>query len=224
MKQMLYTKPGATTQTEYEAMTESEWISLREAAEILGVHPATVRIWADKGELPSRRTPGKHRRFRKSDVLRYAETQGELQPLEVQLIIQNALGHTRLQVGGGNLTNMAWYESMSEETRRNLRQQGLHTMEVIRKYLSSGAPDEQLSMAITAGKDYAAFLSADGLSLADAVRGFFYFSDFVIHSILSWSEITPQRNTMADWGLLLRQVNTFINTILLSIIEYYEAE
>ena len=207
-----------------EDMSESEWISLHEAAEILGVHPATVRIWADKGDLPSRRTPGKHRRFRKSDVLRYAETQGELQPLEVQLIIQNALGHTRMQVGGGNLTGMSWYSSLDESTRQSLRQEGLHTLEVIRKYLSSGAPDEQLSLAITAGKNYAALLGGEGLSLPDAVRGFFYFSDFVIHSILSWSEITPQRNTMAEWGLLLRQVNTFINTILLSIIEYYEEE
>ena len=44
-------------------MTDFEWVSLRQAAELLGVHPATVRSWADKGELPSRRTPGGHRRF-----------------------------------------------------------------------------------------------------------------------------------------------------------------
>lgn len=205
-------------------MSESEWISLREAAEILGVHPATVRNWADRGDLPSRRTPGKHRRFRKADLLRYAETQGELQPLEVQLIIQNALGHTRMQVGGGTLTRMAWYEAMSEQSRASLRQEGQNTLEAIRKYLASGAPDNLLSSAITAGKHYAALLSNEGLSLADAVRGFFYFSDFVVNSILSWSEITPARNTPADWGNLLRQVNTFINTILLSIIEYYESE
>jgi excisionase family DNA binding protein len=205
-------------------MTDSEWVSLQQAAEILGVHPATVRNWADKGDLPSRRTPGGHRRFRKGDLLHYAETQGELQPLEAQLIIQNALGHTRLEVGGGTLSHMNWYEHIRETTRASLRQEGQHTLEALRKYLATGAPDEQLSSAITIGKNYAALLSGEGLKLPDAVRGFFYFSDFVINSILTWSEITPQRNTMADWGNLLRQVNTFINTILLSIIEYYEAE
>ncbi len=205
-------------------MSDSEWISLREAAEILGVHPATVRNWADRGDLPSRRTPGKHRRFRKADLLRYAETQGELQPLEVQLIIQNALGSTRMQVGGGTLTRMAWYETMNEKSRASLRQEGQNTLESIRRYLASGAPDELLGLAITAGKNYAALLSSEGLSLADAVRGFFYFSDFVVNSILTWSEIAPPRNTPAEWGNLLRQVNTFINTILLSIIEYYESE
>ena len=80
------------------------------------------------------------------------------------------------------------------------------------------------ALAITSGKNYAALLNNEGLSLPDAVRGFFYFSDFVVNSILTWSEITPARNTAAEWGNLLRQVNTFINTILLSIIEYYEAE
>lgn len=41
----------------------SEWVSLRQAADMLGVHPATVRNWADKGDIMSRRTPGGHRRF-----------------------------------------------------------------------------------------------------------------------------------------------------------------
>jgi excisionase family DNA binding protein len=205
-------------------MSESEWVSLRHAAEILGVHPATVRIWADHGDLPSRRTPGGHRRFRRADLRRYAESQGELQPLEVQLIIQNALGHTRMQVGGGTLTHQHWYENLSEATRAELRAEGLRTMEGLRTYLAEGAPDDVLSLAINSGKHYARLLSQDGLKLGDAVRGFFYFSDFVINSVLNWSEITPPRNATPEWSLLLRQVNTFINTILLSIIEYYQSE
>jgi excisionase family DNA binding protein len=205
-------------------MNETEWISLREAADILGVHPATVRNWADKGDLPSKRTAGNHRRFRKSDVLRYGETQTENQPLEVQLIIQNALGLTRMQVGGGNLTQMTWYEQLSDSTRQALRQEGMQTLEGIRSYLAQGAPDSHLAQAITTGKNYARLLSREGLSLADAVRGFLYFSDSVVNSVLNWSEITPPRNSGTDWVQLLRQVHTFVNAILLSIIEYYQAE
>jgi excisionase family DNA binding protein len=141
----------------------SEWVSLRQAAELLGVHPATVRNWADKGELPSRRTPGGHRRFRKADLLQYAETQGELQPLEVQVIIQNALGQTRLQVGDSKLTREAWYAGMSENSREQLRQQGRRVLEGLRDYMASGAPDDKLSVAIRLGKDYAATLSRDRL-------------------------------------------------------------
>lgn len=199
----------------------SEWISLRQAADLLGVHPATVRTWADKGDLPSRRTPGGHRRFRRADLTRYAEAQGELQPLEVQVIIQNALGQTRQQVGGGTLNHEAWYAAMSEKTRESLRVQGRRVLEALRAYIAAGAPDEQLAAAITLGKEYAQALDADGLSLPQAVRGFLYFSDFVLNAILTWSELTPR--SASEWASLLRQVNTFTNGMLLSIIEYYES-
>ncbi len=205
-------------------MSETEWISLRHAAEILGVHPATVRNWADRGDLPSRRTPGGHRRFRKADLLHYAETQGELQPMEVQVIIQNALGQARLQVSGGGMADQPWYTLMSDASRRHMRDKGMETMEAIRRYLAQGAPDDLLAAAIRLGKDYAAALSRDGLSLAQAMRGFFYFTDFVINSVLTWSEITQARTSPADWGTLLRQVNAFIHTMLLSIAEYYDSE
>lgn len=201
----------------------TEWVSLRQAADLLGVHPATVRNWADKGDIASRRTPGGHRRFRKTDLMQQAEKQGELQPLEVQVIIQNALGQTRMQTGAGALGSEPWFAAMSEATRGELRVQGRLVLEALREYLGSGAPDARLASAITLGQVYARVLENDGLTLPQAVRGFLYFSDFVINSILTWSEITPPRNA-GEWATLLRQVNTFINAMLLSIIEYYEAE
>lgn len=208
---------GEQTVTE----STSEWVSLRQAAELLGVHPATVRNWADKGDMPSRRTPGGHRRFRKADLLQYAATQGELQPLELQVIIQNALGQTRMQVSA--LNSEAWYKAMSESSRQQLREQGREVLEALRDYLANNAPDSKLPPAIRLGKQYAEILEADRLTLPQAVRGFFYFSDFVTNSVLTWSEITPPRSA-SEWANLLRQVNTFINAMLLSIIEFYEED
>ena len=205
-------------------MTESEWVSLREAAALLGVHPATVRSWADKGELPSRRTPGGHRRFRRSDLLRQAERHTETQPLEVQVIIQNALGQARMSVSGdGGLSTEPWYAGMQESTRSAMRTMGRNVLEAMREYLAAGAPDSGLARAITLGNDYASILVRDGLTLPQAVRGFFYFSDFVLNAILTWSEITPPRSA-PEWATLVRQVNTFIHAMLLSIIEFYEEE
>ena len=205
-------------------MTEPEWVSLRQAADLLGVHPATVRAWADKGELPSRRTPGGHRRFRRSDLLQQAEKKVEVQPLEVQVIIQNALGQARMSVSGdGGLNAEAWYTAMSDTTRSDLRTMGRNVLDALREYLAAGAPDSALARAIRLGGDYARALIGDGLSLPQAVRGFFYFSDFVINAILTWSEITPPRSA-PEWETLVRQVNTFIHAMLLSIIEFYEEE
>ena len=47
-----------------------EFLSTAEAAELLGVHPSTVRNWAASGRLiPVYRTRGDHRRYRRGDVL-----------------------------------------------------------------------------------------------------------------------------------------------------------
>lgn len=43
-------------------------LSTAEACQILQVHPNTLRRWADQGSLPSVRTPGNLRRFRRDDV------------------------------------------------------------------------------------------------------------------------------------------------------------
>lgn len=39
-----------------------------EVARLLRVDPKTVGRWADSGRLPSFRTPGGHRRFRRTDI------------------------------------------------------------------------------------------------------------------------------------------------------------
>jgi excisionase family DNA binding protein len=202
---------------------ENEWVSLRRAAEILGVHPATVRTWADKGEVASRRTPGGHRRFRLADLERYIRPASEIQPIEVQVILQSALGQTRLQVGDGKLADAPWYTAMSDATRQTLRTQGRALLEDLRAYLAGGAQDAALVRAIEIGKQYAVALTRDDLTLPQAVRGFFYFSDFVMNSVLTWSELAAPRSP-SEWANLLRQVNTFMNTMLLSIIEYYQED
>ncbi len=202
----------------------SEWVSLRHAADMLGVHPATVRNWADRGELASRRTPGGHRRFKRSDLEQLASTHmtADVQPIEVQVIIQNALGRARMGVGDGMLDDIPWYSAMSDHTRAEMRTYGRNLLDALRKFLADDGPDERLSDAIRLGKEYAAALTEDGLTLPQAMRGFFYFSEFVVNAILSWSEITPR--SASEWANLLRQVNNFMNAMLLSMVEYYEEE
>ena len=52
-------------------------LSLKEAAERLGVHPATLRRWADRGDVEVRLTAGGHRRFPLSEIERVGRRSGE---------------------------------------------------------------------------------------------------------------------------------------------------
>jgi excisionase family DNA binding protein len=45
----------------------------REVAAMFGVHPRTVKRWADAGKLPVITTPGGQSRYRPSDVERLIE-------------------------------------------------------------------------------------------------------------------------------------------------------
>lgn len=49
--------------------TGEHLLTTREAADILGVGPTTVKRWSDEGKLPALKTAGGHRRYREVDVL-----------------------------------------------------------------------------------------------------------------------------------------------------------
>jgi excisionase family DNA binding protein len=53
-------------------------LTITEAAELLGVSCTSLRRYANEGKIKVYRIgPGKHRRFRKRDVLDYLETNSE---------------------------------------------------------------------------------------------------------------------------------------------------
>ena len=60
-------KPGT------EAESVAEVFSTRQVAQLLGVGEATVKRWADSGEIDCFRTPGGHRKFRLRDVTGFVQ-------------------------------------------------------------------------------------------------------------------------------------------------------
>jgi len=52
----------------------SDYVKVAEAAEILGVAQATLRIWAEDGKIPMHRNPANgYRLFRRADLERFLE-------------------------------------------------------------------------------------------------------------------------------------------------------
>src|SRR5215469_16104743 len=116
---------------------EDEWLSLRDAAEILGMHPATVRLWADRNELPSRRTSGGHRRFRRTDIEARLRQETERKPSPAaQLLVQSVLGRIRLAFTDGTLTTFSWYTHFDEAARDGYRNLGRHLLELLLRALA----------------------------------------------------------------------------------------
>ena len=202
---------------------KTEWVSLRRAAEILGVHPATVRNWADSGKLSFRRTAGNHRRFDMNVLQQYAQSQAEIRPNELEMMVYNAVGRARIDLGTGRLEGAAWCLALSEPSRARLRVMGRRVLESITAHLLAGAPEENLSEAFDIGKEFASHLMEDELSLQQALGGWVWYCDTVMNSILTYSEIRQPENN-AEWSMLMRQFNMFMHTVMMSIVEYYDAE
>ena len=78
------------------ATAQDEWLNLSDAAALLGVHPSTLRAWSDRGDIPTHRTPGNHRRFRRVDVETWVDSRRQAQATPGQLIVDTVLGRTRI--------------------------------------------------------------------------------------------------------------------------------
>src|SRR5437870_5280023 len=132
---------------------EDEWLSLREAAEMLGMHPATVQLWADRNELPSRRTSGGHRRFRRADIEARLRHDAERKPRPAaQLLVQSVLGRVRFAFTDGTLNTLSWYQHFDDSAREAYRSLGRRVLELLLRALTDGtAPDELRSEAVQLG-------------------------------------------------------------------------
>jgi excisionase family DNA binding protein len=201
--------------------SDVKWLSLQEASEILGVHPSTLRQWADAGKIPTVRTPGKHRRFAESDVRALLEPE-PLQPPGVQLLVQSALGRTRLEIGGGKLNDQSWYQRFDEADKVEHRELGRKLLSLVIQYLTQ--PSDRpavLEDARLLGRSYGERSLVSKLTLTESVRAFLYFQDFLMDGVVQMSETMKQRANI-DLVSTHQQINTFINEVLVAMLDVYE--
>ena len=203
------------------SQTGEEWLSLREAADLLGMHPATVRLWADRNEIPSRRTSGGHRRFRRTDI--EARLRQEIEPrpsAAAQMLRQSVLGRVRFAFTDGTLNTLPWYQHFNTAARDAFRELGRRVLDLLLRALSEGTDREALRLdAIQLGTAYGTITCQAKVPLADAVRAFLYFHTLFDETILQLAEIRGTREQDIPWVESLYQIQAITNEILPAMIE-----
>ncbi|HHH42343.1 MAG TPA: helix-turn-helix domain-containing protein, partial [Chloroflexi bacterium] len=204
---------------------EQEWISLSEAAELLGVHPNTLRHWADQGEFPSVRTPGGHRRFRRADVEAYLNrSQRTSHPPAIHILVQSALGQTRLGIGEGDLYQEDWYVRLDEAGQKAYGGLGREILKAVSVYL--GQPQkraEGIAKFQDLGRRHARVARRYNLTIRQTVAAYLYFRDFLLNSTLQIIEAMTSES-VAHWHETLRQINLFLDEMLLALVESFEEQ
>jgi excisionase family DNA binding protein len=202
------------------AMIPGDWLSLSEVAKILGVHPSTVRNWADAGHLPVHRTQGGHRRFRRGELELWMQSQRAVEPNDAHLVIKNALKQTRLQINEGVLEAENWYRKLDRDARRQYRRGGRTLLQGLMAYLASDRESAEAE-ARAMGFQYASIGRRCGLSSVDATNAFLFFRNLLVDSMLDVFESAAVSSPRA-WGDMLRKINAFTDQIMLTLLESYK--
>lgn len=208
--------------------TENDWLNLSDAAEVLGVHPATVRAWSDRGELPTQRTAGGHRRFRRADLEAWGTSTGKMQErrqlTSAQLVVQNMLGRARLELTEGAFNDESWYQLLDDKAKKELREIGRRLLQLVVAYLTEPTQEAKLlRQAQQIGRDYQALGQQQGLSLVETTRAYLHFREFLSQTIYDMLEAAGTQGP-TDWGELRRRIILLTNDILLALIDAYEQQ
>lgn len=200
-------------------LVSKKWLTLAQAAEKLGIHPTTLRRWADNGSIPVYITPGGHRRFLESDVAVFVNNQSQNLPTDTQQSwVSYALVETRHRLQSNSPP--AGMKMFDAEQRAEQREIGKRLLGLIMQHIAMPTDDKSLLIeAKSIAVRYAQNSIANGLSVRDGLEIVMFFRD-------SLTEVGMQMPQVAQLDSdaqihLLRKINQIFNTIQLALVEYY---
>lgn len=201
-------------------MTNDEWLSLAGAADMLGVHPSTVRLWSDKGILPVHKTQGGHRRYKRGEILLWAESNSKSkeEAVEPEGMMQEIVKNVRMQISEGRLQEESWYQKLDEDARTQYRMSARSLFQGLMTYVATNGREAE-SEAYAIGYEYASRARRYNLSYVDAAKAFLFFRDTLVESVIkvySEANIPAKRATE-----MYTRMHTFTDDILLSLLETY---
>jgi excisionase family DNA binding protein len=197
-----------------------EWLTLSSAAKLLGVHPSTVRLWSDKGALPVHKTEGGHRRYKRGEILLWAETNSKSreEAIEPEGMMQEVVKNVRMQISEGGLQEESWYQKLDEDARAQYRMSARSLFQGLMNYMTTNGK-EAANEAYAIGYEYASRARRYNLSYVDAAKAFLFFRDSLVESVIKvYTEAkVPSRKATEIYA----KMHTFTDDILVSLLETY---
>lgn len=201
----------------------TNWLSLTEASEQLGVHPTTLRRWADAGQIPCFLTPGGHRRFRSSDLSAWMQghSSTDLVP-QPDALVQSAVGLARQDMAEHGVSRESWYTAFElEEDRQQMRDTGRRLFGLAIQYMSRTQGHEPiLDQGRHIGGFYGQKCAERAISLVDTMRALFFFRDS-LYRATKLGQISVGRYDAED-ERIHRQLQGFMDEVMFACLSSYE--
>lgn len=199
----------------------NEWLSLSDAAKLLGVHPSTVRLWSDKGALPVHKTQGGHRRYKRTEILLWAESnsRSKNEAMEPEGMMQEVVKNVRMQISEGRLQEESWYQKLDDEARMQYRMSARSLFQGLMTYVSTNGA-EAANEAYAIGYEYASRARRYSLSYVDAAKAFLFFRDTLVESVIKvYTEANVPSKKATE---MYTKMHTFTDDILISLLDTYQ--
>lgn len=197
-----------------------KWLSLSDAAKVLGVHPSTVRLWSDKGVLPTHKTQGGHRRYKQTEISLWAESNHKSSEIEPERMMQEVIKTVRMQISEGHLEAESWYQKLDEDARTQYRMSARSLFHGLMTYMATEGADAE-SEAYAIGYEYASRAHRYSLNYVDAARAFLFFRTTLIDSVIK----VYQESNMSSkqTAVVFGKMYTFTDDILISLLQTFQA-
>jgi hypothetical protein len=183
------------------------------------VHPSTVRLWSDKGVLPVHKTQGGHRRYRRSEISLWSESNKRSREIEPESMMQEVVRNIRMQISEGRLEAESWYQKLDENARAQYRLSARSLFQGLMTYVATHG-EEAASEAYAIGYEYASRARRYQLSYVDAAKAFLFFRDTLIESVIKvYGDARVPSSQAAD---MYAKMHTFTDEILISLLQTYE--
>jgi excisionase family DNA binding protein len=197
------------------------WLTLREASDVLGVHYTTLRVWADKGDIPVFRTPGGHRRFSAEDLRRFLDQRVEQSTYtDTTEIVDAAVDRVREEMQRFPVYEGHWSGAQDEMTRAVQRQRGRELFALAIAFVLKPAQHERLlNEGRQLGFAYGKEASGSAMSLVEAGRAVQFFRNQLA---LALQHNARSEGLDADDVRIQQALNRFLDEVLYAVLDGYE--
>ncbi len=197
------------------------WLPLNDAAQRLGVHPTTLRRWADEGDIPFMVTPGGHRRFSVDALDEFVRARNRTaRPARPEQVwVERALSKTREEIVVHQ--DVDWLSGFTADERELHRRLGRQLMGTLLQYISrEDEAEDLLREAANLGRAYAGAMHERHVPLTEGLQAVFFFRDTLIETAVDLPQATSQhRETNLR---LMRRITRFVNALQVALAAAYE--
>ena len=199
-------------------MAKQELLTIAQAAELLGVHPRTLRQWADRGHVAHLQTPGGHRRFLRAELERFVQRMGER--AGGQNLAKAAIKAIRAAITGDPGSSPArrsqFPMELTDEQRAGMRSVGRQMVGLVIRYAAGETEQGILAQARQLGTSYGNLCRRAGMSVSTTIATFNFFRDPIIE--VTFESVAENAGIDPSKPQLYRRLDRFFSEVLMATV------